>query len=158
MTSWIAKLVAVIILTSCCEMILPTGKTKSACITVLTLICLVVMVDPIFKIRDYNLDFSEILPSVQVDQTYLDTTNEYYANILENEVSLLLLKNGVKIKECNILGNIESGEFIIKKITVKFDKIVISGKDEHIITIEEIKQLLVSSLKIDKDNVFVYGE
>ena len=42
--------------------------------------------------------------------------------------------------------------------TVKFDKIVISGKDEHIITIEEIKQLLVSSLKIDKDNVFVYGE
>jgi len=157
MSSWILKVVGIILSTSCAEMLLPNGKTKSACRIVLSLVCLLVFAEPIANIKNFNFDFTDVLEDDTV-VSYIDKTNEYFCALTEKEVVDLLTQSDIKVEECNVVGKIEKGEFKLEKISVKIDKKVISGEDEHIISIEKIKNTITNALTIPENKVEIYGE
>lgn len=159
MSGWLIKLAAIILATSCAEILLPTGKIKNSCRTVLALVCVAVFIEPLAHAVNFEMDLSDIFgDDVAVDQTYVDDVNDYYCSILEGEIANLLSEKGAEVSECSVSGEIINGKFEIKNVIVKIDNSVISGADEHIISIVEITSMLSEALGITSERVIVYGE
>ena len=157
MNAWLLKLAAAILATSCAEMLLPSGKIKSACRTVLALVCVAVVIEPLAIVADYEFDFSDIFgQTAAVDGGYVDETNEYYCSVMEKEIINFLETKGVEALGCEVEGKIGNGKFEIEKVSVKIKNSVITGEDEHIIGIVKITTMLSEALGTDR--VYVYGE
>ncbi len=156
MTNWLMALTGVIIVTACAETLLPSGKIKNACKTVFALVCLAVFITPIAYLKDYDFDFSSAT-SVAVDKDYVEYTAEYFKKLYSDEIIKLLEKEGVEVEWCEVEGDLENGNFLLKKIFVKLKNSVITEGDEHIISIEEVTDLLSASLSVTEDAIVIYG-
>ncbi|MBP5308163.1 MAG: hypothetical protein J6Z34_03395 [Clostridia bacterium] len=154
MKVWLISVAAVIILTSCAEMMLPSGKIKNACRTVFALVCLAVMLKPLsFLTRSFTGGAFE----ETVDYDYVEGANAYFCGIYGNEVKKLLSEKGYAIRNVDVEGRFAGGGFVVEKVFVKLEKTVISGEDEHIISIEEITSVICSHLGITSEKVAFYG-
>ena len=156
MSGWLIKVTAIKIVTSCAELLLPDGKTKNSCKTVLSLVCLAVLIEPLAHFSNFEFDFSKVFNDNSYNDEFVDTTNDYYSSLCENEIRKTLEEKGVVCEKCEVVGKIEKGKFNFEKIAVKIKNSVISGKDEHIISNVEIQKLLANLLSVSEDMVFVY--
>ncbi len=156
MNGWLIKTAGIVMVTAIAEILLPSGKTKNACRTVMALLTVAVMISPLADIAGFEFDFKNAFPAA--DEIYVDTTAEYYCNLSEKEVKNLLEKEGYVCPECEIEGVFDRGKFITQKVCVKIKNTVISGEDEHIIDTVKITEMLASALDLPKEKVFVYGE
>lgn len=156
MKEWLISVAAVFIITSCAEMLLPTGKVKNACRTVLAIVCLAVMIKPLAYISDCTFEFPDLSYSA-IDAAYVEDTNEYLGRIYASEAIKLLEHKGVDVEECVVKCRLENGNAVIENIFVKLKKSVISGEDEHIISNVEITSVLCSAFNIPSEKVCIYG-
>lgn len=156
MKEWILSLVAVILATSCAEMLLPDGKLKNACRTVLALACIGAFIMPVGKLKDFELNFSDYAIE-SANEDYVKSTADYYCRLYSAEVKRVLENEGAAIAGCSAEGIFERGKFTLTKVFVKVENSVISGEDEHIIGIEEITLTLSERLGISPDKVVIYG-
>ena len=156
MKGWILSLVAVILATSCAEMLLPGGKLKNACRTVLALACIGAFIMPVGNLKDIDIDFSEYAIE-SANEDYVSSVADYYCKLYAAEAKKVLEKRGVSVSGCSAEGVFESGKFALANLFVKVDNSVISGEDEHIIGIEEITLTLSETLGIPPDKVVIYG-
>ncbi len=156
MKSWLISVAAIIIATSCSEILLPSGKIKNSCKTVLAMVCVAVFAQPLINLSGLTVDFSQAFEYDGVDLNYVQSTEQYYCDIFESEVVLFLDKKGVICTECSVTGNLTDGNFTVEKVFVKVEKSVICGEDEHIISIVEIKSMLAAELALPIEKVEVY--
>ena len=156
MRDWLIKTVGIVIATTCAEILLPSGKIKNSCKTVLALLCLTVLIEPIAYLSKNDFDYTLTIPSVQIDNSYVEETERYVAKVIEAELIELLNEKGVMVDDCKIEGSMLDGSFVINKVTVKVSNIGISGKDEHIIGNEELIKLVTDALDISAEKVVLY--
>ena len=156
MKGWILSLVAVILTTSCAEMLLPDGKLKNACRTVLALACIGAFIMPIGKLENIDIDFSEYAIETS-NEDYVKSTADYYCRLYAAEAKKVMESEGAVVSGCSAEGSFERGKFILSGLFVKVENSVISGEDEHIIGIEEITLKLSERLGISPDKVVIYG-
>ena len=156
MKGWLVAVAAVIIVTSCAELILPSGRIKNACRTAFALVCLSVMLRPLFLI--VNDGQNSFTVGSAVDTDYVNAANDYYCRVNSRELKKLLTGKGYPVESAEVTGEFTGGKFAVEKVFVKLENSVISGEDEHIICIEEITSVICSALGIASDKVAFYGE
>lgn len=155
MNAWLLKITAVVIATTCIELILPVSKIRSSCKTVLSIICLAVMIEPVAVLL--KTDYSN-LKGDEVDYSYVESVEAFYGSLCEQEIEKLLKERGFECVSCGVDGEFEGGTFSVKKIIVKLNESVISGKDEHIINTVEIRKYLAESLSLSSEIIEIYGK
>ena len=95
MKVWIISIAAVIILTSCAEMLLPSGKIKNACRTVFAILCMAVVIKPIAEIANFDL---ETVSSYElIDNDTVEDVNFYYRALYASGVKRTLIDQGYSI-------------------------------------------------------------
>ena len=149
------KITAAVIVTACVEIILPIGKIRSSCKTVLTLVCLAVMIEPLTILLKTDFSFFN---KDEVDYSYLEGVDKLYSNMCEKEIVAVVEELGAEVVGCEVEGKNENGVFCVEKIKVEIKNSVISEKDEHIISIEEMRKHLADKLSVSIERIEVYGK
>ncbi len=158
MNNWILSIGSLIILTTVISMLLPEGKISKHIKAVFGLIIVLVMLQPVFTLKngEFTFNFSDVESQITFQQDYLDYIgNEKIINMEEN-CEQILLKNGFKNAEVSIDYNIdELGQANIKKVIVDFKKVVIISGERHIDIIEDIVSPICKYLNIAEECVDV---
>ncbi len=152
--SWGLTVLALAIITTIAEMLLPKGKTKNVIRSVVATITVLAVITPLpslIKGEVFDFDFSS--GGVQTDREYLEYIDGLKKSAIEKSVTDYLESEGYK----GILVDVElDGEWNVKSATVDFSQNGITDKDEHINKSEIIK-LIAERLQIGEEAIMTYG-
>ena len=96
MKEWLISLTSVIIATSVAEVLLPSGKIRNVCKTVLSLVCLLVLISPLASLNDGELSIAEIKDKAEQSELFRENLNNYYDKLTEQLVENCLSDKGIK--------------------------------------------------------------
>lgn len=159
MKNWIISLGTIIILSSLITIILPEGKLNKFIKCYLSLIIMIVIIQPITSIKSLNFNFENVFQENQIELQY--DYLEYVANIRINNY----IDNCKKIaKDVGVDGLIveimyeidENNEIILNNILLNFKNSVIISDKEHIDIIEEVKTSICKYLDVEQNKVVIY--
>lgn len=159
MKNWIISLGTIIILSSLITIILPEGKLNKFIKCYLSLIIMIVIIQPITSIKSLNFSFENVFQGNQIELQY--DYLEYVANIRINNY----IDNCKKIaKDVGVDGLIveimyeidENNEIIFNNVLLNFKNSVIISDKEHIDIIEEVKTSICKYLDVEQNKVVIY--
>ena len=159
MKNWIISLGTIIILSSLITIILPEGKLNKFIKCYLSLIIMIVIIQPITSIKSLNFNFENVFQENQIELQY--DYLEYVANIRINNY----IDNCKKIaKDVGVDGLIveimyeidENNEIIFNNVLLNFKNSVIISDKEHIDIIEEVKTSICKYLDVEQNKVVIY--
>ena len=152
--AWGLTILAMAIITTVAEMLLPKGKTKNVIRSVVATVTVLTIITPIPSlIKGEFLSFDFETGGVTTDASYLEYVDGLKKSTIEKSVTDYLEEhgyNGIKVK-------VElQGEWGIKSVTIDFSQSGITDKDAHIHKSEIIK-LVADRLQIDEEAIMTYG-
>ncbi len=155
MNSYLLSVSVIVFLTSIISLILPDGKMGKCVKSFFSILILLVIISPIFKLSEFDLESSLSEISYTQDD-YLYYINETKTKSLEKDCETLLEKHGVAYAVVDIEYFIDS-EYVysIKKATIFLDNAVINKNDGHININEELIETVSKYLNIEKGTVKV---
>ena len=153
----IASIVISVLIVTILGLILPEGKMKPHIKKTFTLLLIVVIIEPIFNIKDIDINFEDALnlDSVEIQSNYLDFMNKLELVNIENNCKDLLENINISNAEIKLNYELNSNKILINKVNVNLINSVIKSDKEHIFIIEDIKNVLSEYLKIDKKLVLI---
>ena len=159
MKEWIISIIAIIILTTILNLILPNSKLKGIIKCCFSLVSILVVLQPILSLNISELNFTSVFNGNEIvlQENYLNyVNNEKINNYTQNCISLLddLGINGAEV----IIQTSLNDDFDIKfeKVQVNLKNSVLISDKEHIDIIEDIKKTLSDYLKIEEKLVVIY--
>ena len=156
MKEWLISVASVITTTSVAEILLPSGRIKRICKTVLSLVCLLVLISPLSELKNADISISDIQDRAEQSEIFRENLKEYYERLAESLVENALSDKGLTCV-CETEGELDSeNRFTIKKAFVIISDNVLTDKDGNIISIEEITGFLSEKLDVEKERVIVY--
>lgn len=156
MKEWLISVASVITATSVAEILLPSGRIKKICKTVLSLVCLLVLISPLAELKNADISISDIKDRAEQSEIFRENLKEYYERLAEDLAERALSDKGVS-SVCEAEGELDDeNRFTIKKAVVKISDKVLTDKDGNIISIEEITAFLSEKLGVEKERVIVY--
>ena len=155
MKEWLISVASVITTTSVAEILLPSGRIKRICKTVLSLVCLLVLISPLSELKNAAISISDIQARDEQSEIFRQNLTEY-ERLAESLVENALSDKGLTCV-CETEGELDSeNRFTIKKAFVIISDKVLTDKDGNIISIEEITGFLSEKLDVEKERVIVY--
>ncbi len=154
-SGWILQITGIIILSVLADIAVPGGKTNKILKCVFSFVCMFVVVQPIFWIKDGRLDIDEILSggkSAYVSQEFLDNVSGSKLELLEQQCDRLLLEEGYEVKT-SIIGTYFD-KLSIEKIFIKTDNSVILENESHIL---RMKETVSGLFNVDTECISIYG-
>lgn len=138
MKEYLLLVVSIIIFLSIFEGVLPKGKFGNKVKVIISMVVVLVILNPIVSIFNSNYDYSNSLNNSEEFTSYL---NEYKKNTIEKEISSTLTLEGYNVLSVNAVvnGNENKVEIIIKK-----DELLTS--EEHIDNLEKAKRIVIERL------------
>lgn len=158
MKEWIISVGAVILITAIASLILPEGKMGNYLKGIFAFIVILVILQPIFSIRNIEPNLDGILDSnnVVLQDNYMDYVYDKKGQSISNNCTHILNKMG--ISDAEILIKFEKNDDyknLIKNVQINLENAVIISDKEHIDIIEEIKIAISNFLNINIDKVVV---
>ena len=151
MSSYFYAISGVIIVLALFENITPNSNTGKTVKTIISIICVMVILSPIINFLKCNVNDNTIESNATFDE-YLAS---YQTNLVENSIKHLLITEGYELDNVLVKTSYNNGEQILNLISIKFKNLVISSDDEHINIIEKIKNLLSSRLNINGVEILI---
>lgn len=152
--AWGLTVLALAIVTTIAEMLLPKGKTKTVIRSVVATVTVLAVITPIpslIKGEIFNFDFET--GGVETDTSYLEYIDGLKKTAIEKSVTDYLKTEGYE----GIKVKVElDGEWTVKSATVDFSQSGITDKHEHIYKSEIIK-LVAGRLQIGEEAIMTYG-
>ena len=149
MNNYFYAVAGVIILLALFENILPNSSTGKSAKTVISVVCVVIILSPIVNIVKGSDSFNE------TGSSYNEYLQNYQNQLTEKSVKLLLETEDFLVDTVSVQGEYISGNYLVNKITIKLENLVINDDSEHINIIENIENLLASRLNILKAEIIV---
>jgi hypothetical protein len=158
-SSYILSIAGIVILGVLITVIMPDGQMGKYVNNIFALIVVFVIVSPIPSILNYDMDTSAILTGagIEIDQNFIYLVNSQTLAQLEGAIEYLL-------KDANILGvdviisaNIFTSPFIVQKVTVDLQNLVINPSNQHINIYSKIKEIILNNIDVEEENIVFYG-
>ena len=154
LAAWGLTVLALAIITTIGEMLLPKGKTKTVIRSVVATVTVLAIITPIpslIKGEMFAFDFES--GSANLDDNYLSYVDGIKKSTIEKSVSDYLEKNGYG----GITIKVElEGEWSVKSASIDFSQSGITDKDSHIHKNEVIK-LVADYLQLSEEAIMTYG-
>lgn len=160
MSEWILSICALGLITSLICVILPHGNVSTLIKSVLSLLMLFAIVNPIISFDFNNIDVGNIVSSdieIDLQQNYIDYVNEKKIKLIKNDCLIILKKYGVNESNVDIDYSVDNNLISIKHVNIKIVNSELNLDKEHTYIIENIKKTIADYLKINKDNIAIYG-
>lgn len=159
MKSWVLSIISTVFVVSLIILILPNGKLSKYIKSTLSLVVVLVIVSPLFKLNNIEINFENIFANsnVIIQQEYIDYVNQEKIKTLIDKCQILISEIGVEGAKTSMDYYVdEQNTIIILDFTVYLKNAVINSENEHIVIIDKLKNTLSEFLKINKEQVVVY--
>ncbi|MCH5350450.1 MAG: hypothetical protein J1F39_00580 [Clostridiales bacterium] len=152
--AWGLTILALAIVTTVAEMLLPKGKTKTVIRSVVATVTVLAVITPIpslIKGEMFSFDFES--GAVETDEDYLSYVDGMKKTAIEKSVTGYLEDKGYR----GIKVSVElDGVWRVKSASLDFSQSGITDKDSHIHKNEVIK-LVAECLQLNEEAIMTYG-
>lgn len=162
LSNWILSIAGIICVSVIVELILPDGQMNRYIKGIFSFIIILVVIMPIPKLLNRDLDFSNIFDSsgYEIDSDYLYQVNLDKMNSVKNEIEKQIEKRGYLNVVVSINCDIFDNSMQYKSIFVDLSDLVISGQAEHnnISKIKkDISSIIMAIIDIDEEAILYDG-
>lgn len=158
MKEWVLCLTGVILLTTIFYLIMPSGKTNSLIKGIFSLVCILVLVQPILSLKNADYDsfnFAEI--ELNLDDDYLSYVNTKNVENIEKTCQKLIKNQCLYSDTIDVeIVEVKDYEYKLKGIQIKLKNLVIEDKSEHINRLESVRSSISEYFGIEKSAVIFY--
>ena len=151
--AWGITILALAVISTVAEMLLPKGKTRNVIRSVTASVAVLAISTPIPGLLKNGFKFDFSADEVEIDGGYLQYVDGVKEEMLVNSVKNYLSTKGLK---SDFVIKLEVDGWTVKSATVNFSQSVITGGDEHINKSEIIKSI-ADFFGIDEEAVMSYG-
>ena len=158
-SSWIISIAGIICISVIVELILPEGQMNRYIKGIFSFIIILVIILPIPKLLNSNIDFSKIFNydnNLIVDEDYLYQLNLNKVNSYKEDIEKEIENSGYKNVSIYINCNIFENKMEFKSITVDLTSLVITENAEHkdITKIkQDITKIILSFIQLDEEEI-----
>ena len=159
MKEWVLSVCGIVILTVVLYMILPSGKLNKAIKSVFSIMCLSVLIKPVFVLKDADFNVSDLISTSEIyyQNDYLDFTLKQKELSLENEIYSILVQSGIKCKNVDVELKYEDDLSVsTKKVIVRIERKVINQNYENIDILGLVFDRLSFHVITDKNLIEIY--
>ena len=141
----------VVIILALLENVIPSSTSGKSVKTVISVIGVIVILSPITNVLkgDFN-DFS-----VETNVNYNQYLQDYQNELSEYSIKYLLESEGYALNSVKVEGVYDGAKYMVNKVYLDFENLVINESDEHIDIIEKIKNLFKTRLNIIKAEIVI---
>lgn len=155
MTDYLLGIVGIIFLITIAEIILPEGKIGHYLKSIFAIIVLLVVIEPVSKIRFNGLTFTFEQAEIDYQENYLNFIAETKIKVLNQEFTKYLYNKGIDKVDLEIIYEFNDNDFLLKKVLVNLEKTVIIGENKHINIKETVVQAVVDFFNIETKDIVV---
>lgn len=152
-SSWLLSILSIVIAGVLVDLILPNGKLNGFIRAIFGFFTVAVIISPIPKLLNKEIDFSNIIyneNSTQIDQDYIIATNKKIIESLQIMVEEKLNNEGFSQVDVEIQYIIENYSYKIEKVILNLKNLVIKPNVVHINKYTEMEQIVIDCLSISK--------
>lgn len=155
MKAWVIGILVNVFFITVLSLILPEGKMVKSIKSVVSLLLVIVIVQPVLRLKDINLDLGQVFnKEVVLQNNYLEYIHFKKVENYEKSCVLLLEKVGIYQAKVDVIYKInEDNEINVKKIQINLKNSVIKSDKDHIDIIDEAKLLIKNTFKIDEAQI-----
>lgn len=155
MTDYLLGIVGIIFLITIAEIILPEGKIGHYLKSIFAIIVLLVVIEPVSKIRFNGLTFMFEESEIEYQENYLNFIAETKIKVLNQEFTKYIYDKGIDQVDLEIIYEFNDNDFLVKKVLVNLKKAVIIGENKHINIKETVVQAVVDFFNIETKDIVV---
>lgn len=156
MSGWLLNIVGMVFISVLLEIVLPSGKTNSFIKMVFGIFVLYVIVSPLPKIFNKNINLLGTSAS-RVQTNFLITLNLDKISALEKNITEGLNEAGFKNVSVVVSANVYGEQFNVQKIYIDLINLVLNKSDKHININKEMYLVVLKYVDILEEDVVFYG-
>ena len=151
MSSWLLGIIGIVFLGVLLEIVYPNGKTNAFCRSIFGIFAVVIMISPLLKLKDINLDTD------YVDESLVNSINDAKENYYKIKIEQKLKNNNINGAIVEIKGKTTNNEYEIENIFIDTSEIVLTENLTNINKYEVIIENILDAIEIDKERIVIYG-
>ncbi len=157
LSEWLISLTGIAVVVTVADVLMPDGRMREICKSVLSVVCIAVIIVPLINLKGNSLKIEEIADNGENNSAYSENLISYYENITKTLCENHFKKLDTPI-ECDVSGELdERKNFKVEKVIIKISKTVLSGQNGNIISIEDLTDEISKLLAVSEDKVIIYG-
>ena len=151
MSAWLLGIIGIVFLGVLLEIVYPNGKTNAFCRSIFGIFAVVIMISPLLKLKDINLDTD------YVDESLVNSINDAKENYYKIKIEQKLKNNNINGAIVEIKGKTTNNEYEIENIFIDTSEIVLTENLTNINKYEVIIENILDAIEIDKERIVIYG-
>lgn len=158
-SAWILSIAGVSVLSILIDLFLPSGQTNGYIKTIFNYVIVFIIIAPLPALIKSDIDTSNIFTETEIvlQEDYIYQLNRDKLTMLEKGIESTLDSKGLKNVDISISADIFTTVMKIDTIYVDFSNLVIVGNDEHIDIENEVVDVIISFVDIEKENIVFSG-
>lgn len=148
METYISSVIFIILFIAIADLLTLNGKNGKLTKIILSLICIIAYITPIFKLVNGNNDYS-----LKTNSNYDSELLSVHKSVLETEVKSVLNIKGYSVISVDVLAEYENNVISTKKVEVYYNCNGINCETTHINITTETKNVLNERFSFDDNGV-----
>lgn len=148
METYISSVIFIILFIAIADLLTLNGKNGKLTKIILSLICIIAYITPIFKLINGNNDYS-----LKTNSNYDSELLSVHKSVLETEVKSVLNIKGYSVISVDVLAEYENNVISTKKVEVYYNCNGINCETTHINITTETKNVLNERFSFDDNGV-----
>ena len=148
METYISSVIFIILFIAIADLLTLNGKNGKLTKIILSLICIIAYITPIFKLVNGNNDYS-----LKTNSNYDSELLSVHKSVLETEVKSFLNVKGYSVISVDVLAGYENNAISTKKVEVYYNCNGINCETTHINITTETKNVLNERFSFDDNGV-----
>ncbi len=158
-SAWILSIAGVSVLSILIDLFLPSGQTNGYIKTIFNYVIVFIIIAPLPALIESDIDTSNIFTETEIvlQEDYIYQLNRDKLTMLEKGIESTLDSKGLKNVDISISADIFTTVMKIDTIYVDFSNLVIVDNEEHIDIENEVVDVIISFVDIEKENIVFSG-
>ncbi len=158
-SAWILSIAGVSVLSILIDLFLPSGQTNGYIKTIFNYVIVFIIIAPLPALIKSDIDTSNIFTETEIvlQEDYIYQLNRDKLTMLEKGIESTLDSKGLKNVDISISADIFTTVMKIDTIYVDFSNLVIVDNEEHIDIENEVVDVIISFVDIEKENIVFSG-
>ncbi len=157
MKDWALKLILTCFIITLFNILLPNGKTGKSIKTTFSFLLILMMFEPLSSIKGFNFNFDQLINvnNVNYQSDYIDYFNSKLIEKYKSDCKSIIESFEVDNVSCELVYSTNDTKINVENVILNFQNAVFNSDKDHIVIIENIKELISQYFSIDSKYIII---
>ena len=157
MKDWAIKLILTCFIITLFNILLPNGKTGKSIKTTFSFLLILMMFEPLSSIKGFNFNFDQLINvnNVNYQSDYIDYFNSKLIEKYKSDCKSIIESFEVDNVSCELVYSTNDTKINVENVILNFQNAVFNSDKDHIVIIENIKELISQYFSIDSKYIII---